>query len=218
MSNQTVYDCEGILTDSEANTLNPGWYTNNENFTFTICPQGVSSIVIDFITFMTEPNNDYVIVYSGPDTTYPVLAGPYSGINLPPQITTSGCVTIQFVSDINVTSDGFELHWFSQISAPNPPNISIPVAPTCSTTVINLELDMNLHCDSVSTAQISLTGSINQTLIANPINCINDSTNSIQLILNPGLNESGVYDINLESYFLDECDSFYGIYLQIINL
>ena len=211
MSNQTVYDCEGILTDSEANTLNPGWYTNNENFTFTICPQGVSSIVIDFITFMTEPNNDYVIVYSGPDTTYPVLAGPYSGINLPPQITTSGCVTIQFVSDINVTSDGFELHWFSQISAPNPPNISIPVAPTCSTTVINLELDMNLHCDSVSTAQISLDGSINQTLIANPINCINDSTNSIQLVLNPGLNESGVYDINLESYFLDECDSLWNL-------
>ena len=43
----------------------------------------MSSIVIDFITFMTEPNNDYVIVYSGPDTTIQFLHS-YSGINLPP--------------------------------------------------------------------------------------------------------------------------------------
>ena len=97
MSNQTVYDCDGVLTDSEANTLNPGWYTNNENFSFTICPQGVSSIIIDFVSFMTEPNNDYVTIFSGPDTTYPILAGPYSGINLPPQIITNGCITIQIV-------------------------------------------------------------------------------------------------------------------------
>ena len=38
MSDQTVYDCQGSLTDSEANGLNSGWYDNNENFSFTICP------------------------------------------------------------------------------------------------------------------------------------------------------------------------------------
>ena len=36
MSNQTVFDCEGTLTDSEANPFNSGWYTHNENFSFTI--------------------------------------------------------------------------------------------------------------------------------------------------------------------------------------
>jgi hypothetical protein len=36
MSNQTVTDCEGILTDSEANEDFPGYYEGGENFTFTI--------------------------------------------------------------------------------------------------------------------------------------------------------------------------------------
>ena len=51
MSNQTVYDCEGTLSDSEANSQQAGWYDHNENFTFTICPNGASSIIIDFSFF-----------------------------------------------------------------------------------------------------------------------------------------------------------------------
>ena len=31
MSNQTVYECYGTLTDSEANSLNAGWYDHNES-------------------------------------------------------------------------------------------------------------------------------------------------------------------------------------------
>ena len=51
MSNQTVNDCEGTLSDSEANTQQAGWYDHNENFIFTICPTGASSIIIDFSFF-----------------------------------------------------------------------------------------------------------------------------------------------------------------------
>ena len=54
MSNQTVSACEGTLTDSEANTVFPGYYNHNENFSFTICPQGVMSITISFSFFETE--------------------------------------------------------------------------------------------------------------------------------------------------------------------
>ena len=63
MSNQTVYDCQGTLTDSEANSVNSGWYDNNENFSFTICPAGAYLITIDFTFFLTEPINDYVMIY-----------------------------------------------------------------------------------------------------------------------------------------------------------
>ena len=98
MSNQTVYSCQGTLTDSEANTQNSGWYDHNENYSFTICPVGALSITINFSMFSTEPINDYVIIYDGPDNTYPILGGPYSGTNLPPQINSTGCVTIDFVS------------------------------------------------------------------------------------------------------------------------
>ena len=188
MSDLTVYDCQGSLTDSEANALNSGWYTNNENFTFVICPNGAYSIIIDFTFFLTEPINDYIMIYDGPDTTYPVLGGPYSGTSLPPQIVSNGCVTITFNSDVNVTSEGFELNWDAQLTPPQPPVLSLPITPTCSTSVLNLMLNQNMHCDSVLTSQISLGGQVNQNIVATPLNCVNDSTNMIQLDLSPGLN------------------------------
>lgn len=211
MSNQTVYSCQGTLTDSEANTQNSGWYDHNENYSFTICPVGVLSITINFSMFSTEPINDYVIIYDGPDNTYPMLGGPYSGTNLPPQINSTGCVTIDFVSDVNIADEGFALSWESQVSVPPPPVITLPVQPTCSSTIFSIELDQNIHCDSVSTAFISVGGQINQSVNATPLNCINDSTNTIALNVSPGLNQSGSYNIYFESLFKDACDSLWDL-------
>jgi len=211
MSNQTVFDCEGTLTDSEANTNNPGWYTHNESFSFTICPGGAISIAINFSFFETEPQNDYVIIYDGPNNTFPILGGPYSGVNLPPQITSSGCITIDFISDVNVAAEGFELSWESQISIPQPPVISLPTAVSCSLNTLIIELDQNIHCDSVGTAQVFVGGQLNQTVNAIALNCINDSTNQVQLSLFPGLNESGIYTLSFQSYFQDACDSIWDL-------
>ena len=147
MSDLTVYDCQGSLTDSEANALNGGWYDNNEDFLFTICPPGAYAVTIDFTFFLTEPINDYVMIYDGPDNTFPLLGGPYSGVNLPPQIVSNGCVTIAFVSDVNITSEGFELIWETQLNLPQPPVLSFPVAPSCSVCVLIFMLDQNLLCD-----------------------------------------------------------------------
>lgn len=211
MSNQTVYDCEGTLSDSEANSQQAGWYDHNENFTFTICPNGASSIIIDFSFFNTEPINDYLLIYDGPNTTSPILAGPFSGVNTPPQITSNGCVTLVFVSDLNVAADGFNLSWETIISVPDPPQLSLANTPNCSTNVIELILDKNIHCDSVNTANISVSGQLNQIVNAIPLACLNDSTNIIQLNLTPGLNESGTYIIFFQSYFKDVCDSIWSL-------
>ena len=107
MQNLTVYDCQGTLKDSESNGLNPSWYSHNENFNFTICPPNALQTTITFISFSTEPNNDYLTIYDGPDNTYPILGGPFSGTNLPPQIMSSGCITLEFISDQNVAEEGF---------------------------------------------------------------------------------------------------------------
>ena len=117
------------------------------------------------------------MIYDGPDNTYPILGGPYSGTNLPPQINSTGCVTIDFISDVNVADEGFFLSWQSQVAIPPSPNISLPVQPNCSSSTFSIQLDQNIHCDSVSTAFISVGGQINQTVNATPLNCINDSTN-----------------------------------------
>jgi len=211
MSNQTVFDCEGTLTDSEANTNNPGWYTHNENYSFTICPTGAISITLNFSFFETEPQNDYVMIYDGPNNTFPILGGPYSGINLPPQIVSSGCITIDFVSDVNVAAEGFELSWESEIAIPQPPVITLPTAVSCSLNTLIIELDQNIHCDSVATAQVFIGGQLNQTVNAIALNCINDSTNQIELSLFPGLNQSGSYTISFQSYFKDACDSIWDL-------
>mgnify|MGYP001157183693 CR=1 FL=1 len=68
-----------------------------------------------------------------------------------------------------------------------------------------------MHCDSVYTASISVSGQINQNVSATPLNCINDSTNTIQLNVFPGLNESGIYNVSLQSYFMDACDSIWDL-------
>ena len=211
ISNLTVFDCEGILTDSEANSNNPGWYAHNENYSFTICPAGALSIIINFSFLETEPQNDYVIIYDGPDNTYPILSGPYSGVNLPPQISSSGCVTIDFVSDVNVSAAGFELSWESQISVPQPLIISLPTASSCSLNTLIIELDQYIHCDSVLAAQVIVGGQLNQSVNAIALNCVSDSTNQIQLSLFPGLNESGTYIISFQSYFEDACNSIWDL-------
>ncbi|MBT5859208.1 MAG: PKD domain-containing protein [Flavobacteriales bacterium] len=210
MQDLTVYDCEGTLKDSESNALNPTWYSHDENFNFTICPPNALQITINFSVFSTEPINDYVTIYDGPDNTYPVL-GIYSGTNLPPQVVSSGCITIGFISDQNIADEGFELSWITDVSIPAAPIISLTNIPTCSTTVFNILLDQLIHCDSVTTAQIFVGGQVNQTLIASPINCTNDSTNTIQLSINPGLNESGVYTISFQSFFLDDCGNIWDL-------
>ena len=64
MSNQTVTECIGSLSDSEANTQQAGWYDHNENFVFTICPNGAASIIINFSFFNTEPINKIIFAKS----------------------------------------------------------------------------------------------------------------------------------------------------------
>ena len=128
---------------------------------------------------------------------------------MPPIVISSGCITINFISDNNVTAAGFSLIWFANVLPPIAPNISLPISPTCSTSVLDIVLDQNIHCDSVATAIISVTGQINQSVNATAINCVNDSTDTIQLNLSPGLNQSGAYSISFETYYKDACDSIW---------
>ena len=209
MSTQTVTACEGTLTDSEANQVNTGYYDHNENYSFTICPPNAVSITITFTFFETELNNDIVRIFDGPDTNSPLIGGPFSGANMPPVVVSNGCITINFISDINVSAEGFALNWVATVLPPTSPNISLPTSPTCSTNVMNITLDQNIHCDSVATAIVNVGGQLNQTVTATAINCVNDSTNTIQLNLSPGLNQSGAYSIYFETYYKDPCDSIW---------
>ena len=55
------------------------------------------------------------------------------------------CITINFISDLNVAAEGFALNWIANVLPPTSPNISLPTNPTCSTNILNFMLDQNIH-------------------------------------------------------------------------
>ena len=112
MQNGTFNRCEpNRVFDSGGEAGN---YGSNENFVTTICPEDTDQfIVLNFTAFSTQLNQDILTIYDGADTTAPVI-GTYSGGSgfSPGNVqasaaNTSGCLTLQFVSNATGTTIGF---------------------------------------------------------------------------------------------------------------
>ncbi|WP_299125317.1 PKD domain-containing protein, partial [uncultured Winogradskyella sp.] len=118
MQTATVNQCGGVFYDSGGEF---GFYSDNEDFVLTICPENAGQkIQIDFTAFSTQLNQDIMTIYNGDSVTEP-LFGQFSGTNSPglvqaTQDNTSGCITIQFVSNASGTIDG----WAANISCLTP--------------------------------------------------------------------------------------------------
>ena len=106
ISNSNVSTCSGNFYDSGGNGSN---YGNNENFVMTFCSSVAGECIrINFTSFNLEANFDFLTVYNGPNTASPVL-GTFTGTTIPAMLTaTTGCLTIEFTSDILFTRPGFE--------------------------------------------------------------------------------------------------------------
>lgn len=116
--------CGGYFTDNGGASFN---YTNNSNYTYTICPDNPNDVVtITFTQFSTEVNFDGLYIYNGNNTSQPILSGNGPGFgdltspgafwgnlnsNLPGPITSTapdGCLTFRFISDGSVTNSGWK--------------------------------------------------------------------------------------------------------------
>ncbi len=106
-----VYTCGGVLVDSGGEG-GPG-YGDNEDLTVTICSEFVGgSVTLSWPSFNLSTAGsapgDQIIIYDGADNTAPVL-GTWAGTNNPGSISatfnnTSGCLTLQFISNETGTS------------------------------------------------------------------------------------------------------------------
>ena len=211
MTNATVDDCKGFLLDSEEGSIS-GHYDHDEDFTFTICVPGANSITLIFTDFCTEVNYDSLRIFDGPDTLSPQLGPAYQGTTIPPSTSsTTGCITVHFVSDANVSCTGWVAQWTTEIEAPTIPPMSLDsVAPPCSTNVVTVTFDDPVSCDSLVASAFSVSGPAGSTVqSAVPLNCNQGKATQVQLNLSPGLDESGVYDFTFTSYFVDACDSLW---------
>lgn len=98
--------CDGIFTDEGGESGN---YTNmnNGSKTQTFTSYNGNRLKINFQQFVTEPSIDYLVVYDGPNNTYPVI-GVYSGSLSPFSIEGSGkSLTFQFTSSFSNTFAGW---------------------------------------------------------------------------------------------------------------
>lgn len=211
MSDTLVSVCQGRLLDSdEGQGAN---YDHNENYSFTICPPGpVDSITLSFLSFCTEANLDYLRIFNGTDTLGTLLAGPFSDTILPPTIVSSGCITINFISDANVACTGWIADWKVYESIPVPPTMSInPSPPPCSTSTVTVNFGYPVECDSITSSHFSINGILPQSITATPIGCTGGVTSQAQVNFNPGLDAGGLYMLNYTSYYLDACDSLWEL-------
>ncbi len=112
MSNSTVTTCSGNFYDTGGSGSN---YSANENLTMTFNPGTPGQYIqINFISFNTNANNDYLYVYDGSNTSAPLM-GIYCGANTPGSIgarSSSGSLTFKFTSN----NSGQQAGWQATIS------------------------------------------------------------------------------------------------------
>ena len=212
MQNATVSDCNAIFTDSDGGPM--GEYLHNENYTFTICPSGADSIIMDFTSFCTEMNLDVLRFFDGPDTLSPLIGIPFSGnASVPPQIiATSGCLTIHFKSDASVLCTGWAASWQTIINAPANPIFDPIPAQACNTTSVTFTLDQQVLCNSLTTANVNIFGSVGQTVSnISGVGCVTNTSNTIQIDFTPGTTQNGTYQIQLNANFTDDCGNIWPL-------
>ncbi|MEN0006839.1 MAG: choice-of-anchor L domain-containing protein, partial [Bacteroidota bacterium] len=105
--------CTGELYDSGGPD---GDYQNNEDFTFTICPQELTNC-INFSLQYYNLGLDNLTFYDGDDTNAPII-GSVGGASVAGSggvcyevQASSGCLTVQFQSDATATFEGFAGSW-----------------------------------------------------------------------------------------------------------
>ena len=125
ISGGSAVSCSGVIQDSGGPS---GDYTDNENFTFTICPDVPGNVIyLTWFVFNLSTagnNDDNLTIYDG-DNTSALTLGTYTGTQLQNLIVsgtvfnTSGCLTLVFQSN-NTGVGNFSAGFQCTIPCQNP--------------------------------------------------------------------------------------------------
>lgn len=129
MQNGVRYTCGGNFYDEGGPSYN---YPSSTSRTMTFYSDNGNRISVNFASISTESCCDYIRVYDGPSTAYPLL-GQYGGTTSPGTITSTGtCLTFYFYSDGTSNYSG----WNATISCAGTP---LPYYPLTSGTTTTCE-------------------------------------------------------------------------------
>ncbi|ADY28352.1 Na-Ca exchanger/integrin-beta4 [Cellulophaga lytica DSM 7489] len=114
IDNDALVMTDGVTVNSCNDTFfdpgGPSNYSNNEDATYTICPDTADTYVnVDFTAFEVV-TGDILYIYDGNSTSAPLI-GEYDSANIPSSINSSavsGCLTFRFTSNGNSTGAGWE--------------------------------------------------------------------------------------------------------------
>jgi gliding motility-associated-like protein len=161
--------CSGTLWDSGGPD---GDYQSGENETFVICPSEFHQcIIVNFVSYATEFNYDYINIYAGDDTGANLLQSLDGvGANLEIQVS-SECLTIEFDSDGSIEDAGFQMTWQCSPEVCDAPPPVLPSNATCDQAISINGCDNTPQTISLSPGQGDpgfIQDGVNQGCIANP--------------------------------------------------
>jgi len=98
----------GFISDTIRDGSGTSDYTNNLNCSWLIQPTGATSVTLKFLNFETDTIHDSLAIYDGTSSAGTLVAS-FSGGALPPNVTVnSGNMFVEFITDGNTTSKGWE--------------------------------------------------------------------------------------------------------------
>lgn len=140
--------CSGSLYDSGGPSSN---YSDGESSNSTVVVPPGNVVNIQFTEFALETGFDFLVLYDGPNSTYPVI-GSYSGIGAPngglPIVATSNAIYVQLISDGTVTYSGFAFNWYCTPPAPPVADFTSNITTVCVGSSIDY-YNNSIYADSV---------------------------------------------------------------------
>lgn len=129
--------CYGIVFDDGGDSN----YTDTTNGYITLAPNWSTGISLYFEEFHFEPVFDYLRIYDGPGTGFPLI-GEYSGTSLQGQTVsaTGPYITLQQVTDDVMTYSGFKASWTCVLGNEEPASSYFRIFPNPVNNWFNLEI------------------------------------------------------------------------------
>ncbi len=107
-------------------------YNNNSHCRWLIAPPGATQVILNFNSFDTETGFDTLMVYDGPDETYPMIAMLW-GNTLPGSVSTSpgnGAMFLRFRTDTGQTGQGWSASYVTSGISPSCGGVTLLSATT----------------------------------------------------------------------------------------